>query len=389
MGIMKLPDYNLHWATETRYTKIADVMSNKRFKQLPKYVHVVDNTTKDKRGGIRQYNPKKPKKWEFKMFVRAGQSGMMYYFFLYAGNDSANKTDFSAANVVLRLSEEIPQHQNFKLCFDNFFCNLPLCLELKSLGILTTATIRANRIAGCPLKCEKDLKKEGRGSTSYRFDANSGIVLVRWFDNKSVQLVSTYSSPATSGTVKRWDQSSKRHILVPCPEIVKDYNSAMRGVDLADMLIALNRSPMKTYRWYLKVLIHCVDICKVNSWLLYRRYANQLSIPKTNQMALLKFSSKIADGLLFEGKPVDRPVGRPPKKKSLEDVTEGKGRRVETPTPSNCSKTDETGHWSVFRDKKNKCRFGKKGIIRMSCMKYTVHLYFTSERNCFYDFHCY
>ena len=41
-------------------------------------------------------------------------------------------------------------------------------------------------------------------------------------------------------------------------------------------------------------------------------------------MAILKFSSKIADGLLYEGKPVDRSVGRPPKRKALEDVTEGK-----------------------------------------------------------------
>ena len=76
--------------------------------------------------------------------------------------------------------------------------------------------------------------------------------------------MSTCSSLVTSGTVKRWDQSSKRPILVPCPEIVKDYNSAMGGVDLADMLIALYRSPIKTHRLYLKVLIHCVDICKVN-----------------------------------------------------------------------------------------------------------------------------
>ena len=154
------------------------------------------------------------------------------------------------------------------------------------------------------------------------------------------------------------------------------------------MLLALYRSPMKIHRWNLKVWIHCVDICKVNSWLLYRCYANQLSIPKRNQMALLKFSSKIADGLLFEGKPVDRPVGRPPKRKSLEDVTEGKGRCVVTPTPSNCSRTDETGHWPVFWDKKSKCRFCKKDI-RTSCMKCTVYLCFTSERNCFYDFHCY
>ena len=251
MGIMNLPDYNFYWAAETSYPKIANVMSTKRFKRLQRYVHVVDNTTKDKPGnkndklfqirpvteavrknsmviepdsvhsideqiilaktklsGIRQYNPKKAKKWGVKMFVRAGQSRMMYDFFLYGGKDVV-----SAANVVLRLSEGIPQHQNFKLCFDNWLCTLPLCLELKSLGVLATATMKAKRIAGCPLKREIDLKKEGRGSICYRSDANSGIVLVRWFDNKSVQLVSTYSSPTTSGTVKRWDQSSKRHML--------------------------------------------------------------------------------------------------------------------------------------------------------------------------------
>ena len=119
MSIIKLPDYNLYWAAETCYSKIADVMSNKRFKQLRKYAHVADNTTKDKPGSkndklfkirpiieavkennmaielepahsvdeqiiskrtkrsrIRQYNPKRPKKWGLKMFVPAGQSGM-------------------------------------------------------------------------------------------------------------------------------------------------------------------------------------------------------------------------------------------------------------------------------------------------------------------------
>ena len=50
MDIMKLPDYNLYWASKARYSEIADVMSNKRFKQLGKYVHVVDNTANDKPG---------------------------------------------------------------------------------------------------------------------------------------------------------------------------------------------------------------------------------------------------------------------------------------------------------------------------------------------------
>ena len=50
MGIMKLLDYNFYWAAETRYPKIGNVISTKRFKQLQKYVHAVGNTTKDKPG---------------------------------------------------------------------------------------------------------------------------------------------------------------------------------------------------------------------------------------------------------------------------------------------------------------------------------------------------
>ena len=107
-------------------------------------------------------------------------------------------------------------------------------------------------------------------------------------------------------------------------------------------------------------------------------------------MALLKLSRKITDTdkLLYECKPIDRPVGRLPKAKWLEDVTERKGRSVVTPTPDNCSRTDETEHWLVFWDKKSKCRFCKKGIVRTSCMKCMVYLCFISERNCSYEFHC-
>ena len=40
---------------------------------------------------IRQYNPKKPKKWGFKNLVRAGASGIMYNFYFYAGKKMKNQ----------------------------------------------------------------------------------------------------------------------------------------------------------------------------------------------------------------------------------------------------------------------------------------------------------
>ena len=100
------------------------------------------------------------------------------------------------------------------MSFDNWFYTLPLLLKMKSFGILTTANIRANRIAIYPLKAEKYVKNEGRGSSFFKTDANFGIMLLGWFDNESLQLASTFSSAAISGTaisgtVKRWNATSK------------------------------------------------------------------------------------------------------------------------------------------------------------------------------------
>ena len=108
----------------------------------------------------------------------------------------------------MRFCNYVLRQQNL-MSFDNWFYTLPLLLKMKSFGILTTATIRANPIAIRPLKAEKYVKNEGRGSSSFKTDANFGIMLRGWFDNKSLQLASTFSSAAISGTVKRWNATSK------------------------------------------------------------------------------------------------------------------------------------------------------------------------------------
>ena len=68
----------------------------------------------------------------------------------------------------------------------------------------------------------------------------------------------------------------------------------MGSVDLADMVVALCRTTIKFKRRYFKVPFHCVDIAKVNAWLLYRRQCDQQKVPKKLQMSLLKFPSSIA-----------------------------------------------------------------------------------------------
>lgn len=108
----------------------------------------------------------------------------------------------------------------------------------------------------CPLPTENELKKHGRGSHAFKTDANSGLVLTKWYDNKCVQMRSTYSDPTSVGVVRRWNRKDKKYVEISCPGVIMEYNRSMGGVDLSNMLIALYRTTFKTKRWYLKVLFH-------------------------------------------------------------------------------------------------------------------------------------
>ena len=205
MGIVYMPSHPLYWSRKTRYAPVADVMSLKRFGKLRQFLHFVDNMTYDpatkdklfkisptlqkvreqclkippeechsvdeqiimaktKYSGIRQYNAKKPVKWGFKNLVQAGASGFMYDFYLYAGKDG-QKNDGpeisklqKCARVVARLCDYLPKHSNHKLFCDNWFITLDLLLYLKRIRIHVCGTVRSNRLQGCALNADKDLK---------------------------------------------------------------------------------------------------------------------------------------------------------------------------------------------------------------------------------------
>jgi len=228
----------------------------------------------------------------------------------------------------------------------------------------------------------------------FRTDANSGLIIMKWFDNKPVHVTGNYATENISQKVRRWDGKAKTHKMIDCPDIVKQYNSAMGGVDLADMLISLYRTPLKSKRWYLRVLAHMLDVCKVNAWLLYRRYANQLKIPSRKQMKLAEFTSKIANSLINRNKPIDRPVGRP-KKRLSEERVEMRGKLPKTPAPQDDVRFDEVGHWPQRETNKGRCRVCKM-TCRVKCMKCSqshgdkegsVYLCLETNRNCFYQYH--
>jgi len=89
-----------------------------------------------------------------------------------------------------------------------------LQLQLRSWGIWSVGTVRSNRLRGCTLKSERELRKVGRGATDIAVDANSGLVVVRWLDNSAVQLSSTHSELHPMSSVKRWDRKQHKYVSV-------------------------------------------------------------------------------------------------------------------------------------------------------------------------------
>ena len=154
---------------------------------------------------MKQYNPEKPHKWGYKVISRAGASGFIYDFEVYICKTGPETDNFgldASLGFVMRLAEDIHRFQNYKLFYDNWISSFDLAKKLKDEGIHSLSTVRPNRLKGCELKEKNQLKNEGRGSYDYRVETKENILVLNWFDNKSVHILSTYRAVSTSRSKK-------------------------------------------------------------------------------------------------------------------------------------------------------------------------------------------
>ncbi|KAH9635591.1 hypothetical protein HF086_012260 [Spodoptera exigua] len=321
MGIVVMPSYLDYWSDKFRYAKVGDIMSLKRYQQVRRYLHFVDNNMDDgdkyykvrpvvekirqnclkqqkkvtkfsidemmiaykgsKAGKRKQYMKDKPNKWGFKNYVRAGISGIIYDFVLYGGDDTFRYHTFTeeelslgfGAQVVIALCQSIDHKPAFVFC-ENFFSSPELFFILREhYGIFALGTIRGNRLRGAEtiLLTDKAMKKKPRGHIVQAVCNQNRLAIVRWNDNKAVTLISSFVASEPVEKIRRYCKDAKCKIDVQCPQIVRQYNKHMGGVDLADMLISLYKTPFKSRRWYLAIFSQMLDICVNNAWLLYRR----------------------------------------------------------------------------------------------------------------------
>ena len=196
-----IPAY-LHWSSHSFNGKISSTMSRKRWEQIKANLHLVDNDTLNRddklakvwmlidhlrcefrkitmlenlcvdeqmvpfkgASSLKQYIPKKPRKWGYKLFILADNEGLVYDFYPYCGAIPAvhrfGVPDLGpSSNSVLHLAASIPDGKNYKLYFDNSFTSVKLVEHLATRKIWACGTIQERCLPRLLFKDYKQLKK--------------------------------------------------------------------------------------------------------------------------------------------------------------------------------------------------------------------------------------
>ena len=118
----------------------------------------------------------------------------------------------------------------------------------------------------CPLR-KKFPKKRKKG---YYFSAfnrkKKQIFVVRWFDNAVVTVDSNCGFLVPLNQAKRWDRTARKAVFIPQPNLIREYNQGMGGVDLHDKGVANYRIRTRGKTWWWPLFINSLDMAAVNAW---------------------------------------------------------------------------------------------------------------------------
>ena len=93
------------------------------------------------------------------------------------------------------------------------------------------------------------------------------IVALKWKDKRDVYAISNAHSPEMVLTTNRHGQEKMK------PNIIKDYNENMSGIDLSDQMMSYHSATRKTVRWYKKIGLHVIEMVLTNAHYLFTKYS--------------------------------------------------------------------------------------------------------------------
>ena len=332
------------------------------------------------RHGAKQYMPKKPTKWGYKLWCRAGVSGYVYDFEVLGSAEAKGPPPGvevpklgESSNVILRLTQDLEKKKH-RVFFDNFFSCPELLVFLKSQDIFAVATLKSNRSRGCPVPTDKVMRKKGRGDIAQFTDAKAGLVICAWYDNRRVLTISNFLDKDPVSNCKRYDRKKKEDVSVPRPACIELYNKFMGGVDKADMLLSLYRTKHRSKKWYHRIAFHLISLAAVNAFVMYREIGGSGS--------LVDFLVDICRCLL-----VSESHDSADSSNDEATVPISQQRSLRANQVPDGIRYDKCNHWPLQCEKPQRCKWeGCARRTRFLCTKCQVYLC-TTGTSCFLDYH--
>ena len=341
-GYCKLPSERMYWseAPDSQHPIIRNAMSRGRYMKIKSYLHVQDNSKLpagqsqlQDRGfkvrplldllnasfqqfgvfqedlavdemmvryyghhSLKQFMRGKPIRFGYKLWALCSSDGYCQKFDLYCGKEQRPELQDLplGTRVVLDMISAVTDPAAHRLFFDNLFTSRALLAELKGRGLRATGTVRENRLDKCPVTPLKAMTKTQRGTHEQHFDTTAEVLLVRWKDNKVVNIMTNFDTVEPVATTRWYDRAEKSRVDVPQPKVLKVYNGGMGGVDLHDWLLGQYEVSIRGKKWYWCLITRVLDMAMVNSWLLHRA-----AVPRQQQLTLLQFRRDIATAYLM------------------------------------------------------------------------------------------
>lgn len=432
MGNLKLPRIEMYYGDELQCKMFVDTIPLYRFYLLRTAFHLIDVTTISKdstdkfvrvrplmdsvrkrclelpleeclsvdeqmiplRGritkGVKQYVKMKPKiKWGVKNLVLCGKSGLAYDFICYQGSTTEFDPNMLStfglgATMVLHLANRIDR-SGHKLFFDNYFSSFPLFQVLAQKKIYAAGTVRLDRFSKPPFSTDKEMKKRERGSFEEVTSSDGSVTCVKWYDNKCVALASNYVGIGKSDTANRYDKATQQKVNISRPQIVRDYNINMGGVDLMNQMISYYRITIRSKKWTLRMVTHFIDFAIIQSWIEYKIDCKRAGMQSKEIMDLLAFRMKLAKQLVYFQTAAKRTARITLDEVRSKFLLSDKSRERH---PEEDIRYDGYRHYMDHSDKRLRCKLESCNLkCQVMCTKCGVHLCFNRNNNCFYDYH--
>lgn len=237
----------------------------------------VDESTISFKGKVsfRIYNKNKPTKFGLKVFVLSdSDNGYIYDFMPYFGKEELipGSKLLKTTQIVKVLTESVVNKDpsnptsGLHVFTDRYYSSPELSRELLKMNCLHTGTVMTNRV-GLPVGLKQHQKRLKRGDM---FSMRKGNTLVvSWKDKRVVTMISTKhkgSNKYKTNVESKWPNQPS----IDKPNVVLDYTKHMGAVDRSDHFISNYQFLRKSKKWYRKMFFWLLEICIINSYLLYK-----------------------------------------------------------------------------------------------------------------------